>query len=100
MPNTPIIEVRWSETGAPDYVARQRRVQIRPEDTTEFAELLKAAKFFELPASMPINPRLRDARNFSITIGQDGISHEVSFDSGGVPPGLLAILKWLDSHWK
>ncbi len=67
------------------------------EEESKLAELIEAARFFELPAMMRATEPGADRFQYKISVESEQGKHTIQVDEAAVPPQLQPLLAWLKS---
>jgi hypothetical protein len=67
---------------------------LSPEETIQFQQMVEAADFFHLPATIPAAPQ-PDRFQYQVTVEEQDRTHRVSVGESAVPPTLKPLLNRL-----
>jgi hypothetical protein len=65
------------------------------EEANQLRQLVDAADFFHLPATITSNPAQPDRFGYQLTVDENGRQHAVEVSEQGVPDTLMPLIEWL-----
>jgi hypothetical protein len=68
---------------------------LAPENANALREKVREAGLLDAPPDT--GPAMPDAQSYEITVDDGGERHRAVFSDGNVPPGVRALISWIDS---